>query len=151
MVRECTNASIFALIYFVWVSAAKFGLVLLRVVEIFNSVVASVAVIALGALFFGWAHCIRTHFGYVAVWNASAVFFVRLVVKKAFLWIVLAWVLAWLRFKHVQVEELNNSIVVKARIFHLYLIKIKCFTIFCFMIFFKLIKIYIRHHFKNRI
>ena len=103
-----TDFTIFTLVNFFRICWAELWFVLLRVVEILNSIVATNAIVTFGTLFFWITTDMRTHFRNVATRATSPVLLVWFMVVKTLFRIMCSLVLARLCLKHVEIQQLHN-------------------------------------------
>jgi hypothetical protein len=96
-----TDFPILTLVNFVGICWAELWFVLLRVVEILDSIVTTNAIVTFGTLFFLITIDMRTHFRNVATRATSPVLLVWFMVVKALFRIMCSLVLARLCFEHV--------------------------------------------------
>jgi len=99
IVCKSTNITIFALINFIRISWTKFRLVFFWMIKIFNSVVASNAVITLLTMISTTISHIKTHFRSIFVWLPSPILVTRFMKVQTLFWIVSSLIFAWLCFK----------------------------------------------------
>ena len=82
MVRERTHIAILTTVNFIWITLAEFCLVLFRMIEIFNSVVTHVAIVAVLAV--PGLYKLGTNFGYVFDRRSSSISYLSFVIVETF-------------------------------------------------------------------